>query len=63
MTIDPTVVVAAITALSGAVGAFVRMIYLDLKRDRDFWRDTALRAMGHTGEALEVAKAKVASDA
>ena len=26
-----------------------------MEKDRDFWRDTALRSMGHTDKALEVA--------
>jgi hypothetical protein len=62
MTLDPTVVVAAIAALATALGTAARMIYLDLKRDRDFWRKTALDAMGHTDKALEVV-AKAARDA
>lgn len=62
MTLDPTIVVAAIATLSGALGAAARMIYLDLRRDRDFWRDTALKALGHTDRAMELA-AKAAPDA
>ena len=56
MTIDPVVIVAAIATLSAALGTAARMIYLDLRRDRNFWRDAALKAMGQTGTALEVAK-------
>jgi hypothetical protein len=26
-----------------------------MTKDRDFWRDTALRSMGHTDRAIEVA--------
>lgn len=55
MTIDPTIVVAAIATLATALGTAARMIYLDLRRDRDFWRSTALSALGHTDKALEVA--------
>jgi hypothetical protein len=62
MTLDPTIVVAAIATLSGALGAAARMIYVDLRRDRDFWRDTALKAMGHTDQAIQLA-AKAAPDA
>lgn len=29
----------------------------EMKTDRDFWRDTALKSMGHTDKALEVASA------
>jgi len=56
MVIDPTVVIAAITAISAAAGRAVWIVYADLRRDRDFWRKTALDAMGHTDKALEVAK-------
>lgn len=34
----------------------------EVKKDRDFWRDTALKAMGHTDIALGVTK-KVTEDA
>ena len=61
MTIDPTVVIAAISALGAALGRAAWIIYSDLRRDRDFWRKTALDAMGHTDKALEVAK-KAAGD-
>jgi hypothetical protein len=62
MTIDPTIVIAAIATLSAALGTAARMIYVDLRRDRDFWRDTALKALGHTDRAIELA-AKAAPDA
>jgi hypothetical protein len=58
VTIDPTVVVAALTALTGALGAAARMIYLDLRRDRDYWRSVALKSMGHTDKALDVVVSK-----
>jgi hypothetical protein len=55
VTIDPTIVIAAIGALVTALGTAARMIYLDLRRDRDFWRKTALASLGHVDKALEVA--------
>jgi hypothetical protein len=55
MTIDPVVVTAAITALATGLGAAARMIYLDLRRDRDYWRDTALAALRHTDKAIDIA--------
>ena len=53
MTIDPTVVVAAITALSAGLGAVARLVYSDMKKDRDFWRDTALAALRHADRAID----------
>lgn len=29
---------------------------VEMTKDRNFWRDTALKAMGHTDKALEVAE-------
>lgn len=62
MTIDPAIVIAAIGALSAALGRAAWMIYNDLRRDRDFWRDAYLKAAGHTDRAMELA-AKAAPDA
>ena len=65
MTLDPAVVLGAITALTGAIGAIARMVYNDLRRDRDFWRDMALGLARNNEKAIgyvEVA-AKVARDA
>lgn len=53
MTIDPTVVIAAISALATGIGWMVRRVYLDLKADRDYWRDTALVSLRHTDKALD----------
>jgi hypothetical protein len=55
VTIDPTVVIAAISALSTGIGYIARRVYLDLKADRDFWRDTALTAIRHTDKAIDIA--------
>lgn len=30
----------------------------ELKKDRDFWRDTALKALGHVDKALEVVQGR-----
>lgn len=59
MTIDPTVVVAAVTALATALGAAARMIYNDLRKDRDYWRDVALRGLDVNDKAIDVAAKKV----
>ena len=62
MTLDPAVVLGAITALTGALGAVARMVYQDLRRDRDWWRDMALALSKNNERAIEVAS-KVARDA
>ena len=62
MTIDPAVVLGAITALSAALGRAAWMIYTDLRRDRDYWRDAYVKATTHTDGALDVV-AKVVRDA
>ena len=49
MTADATIVVAIIGTVAAAVG----LVYRDLKKDRDFWRDAALKAMHHTDKALD----------
>jgi hypothetical protein len=54
VTIDPGIVVAVIGALATAVGTFGRMIYLDLRNDRDYWRNLALELAGVNKTAIEV---------
>lgn len=54
MTIDAGVVVAAITALSAGIGAIARLVYMDLRRDRDFWRDMALALRDVNAKSVEV---------
>jgi hypothetical protein len=54
VTIDPAVVIAAIGVLGTGVGAFVRMVYVDLRRDRDDWRDMALSLRDVNAKAIEV---------
>ena len=45
--------------LTGAGGAFCAGADLKaMTEDRDFWRDTALKSMGHTDQALAVATGK-----
>jgi hypothetical protein len=58
VTIDSGVVAAAITALATALGAAARMIYSDLRKDRDYWRDVAVKALGHTDVAIEAVAKK-----
>ena len=61
MTLDPTVVIAGIgTVAATVIGAGIRRVwvwgwtYSQMESDRDFWRDTALRAMGQTEKAIRV---------
>lgn len=56
MTLDPTVVLAAFSALVTALGAVARMIYTDMRRDRDFWRDATLGLLGINERAIGVAE-------
>jgi hypothetical protein len=58
LTIDPAVILGFITALTGALSAVARFVYLDLRRDRDYWRSVALKSMGHTDKALDVVVSK-----
>lgn len=61
MTIDPTVVIAAISALATGIGWMVRRVYMDLKADRDYWRDTAIASLRHTDKAIDMAATTVKS--
>jgi hypothetical protein len=56
MTIDPTIVIAALSALTAGLAAATKLIYSDLKRDRDYWRDTALGLLGVNERAIGVAE-------
>jgi hypothetical protein len=58
VTIDPGVVIAFLGTLVTALGTVARFVYLDLRRDRDYWRAVALKSMGHTDRALDVVSAK-----
>ena len=60
MTIDPTVVIAAFGALVTALSAVARIVYNDLRRDRDYWRGVALQLMAVNNKAVDVAAANVA---
>jgi hypothetical protein len=55
VTVDPAVVIGAMGAVIAAVSAALRMIYIDLRRDRDYWRDAYFQAMGVNDKAIEVA--------
>ena len=69
MQLDPMVVLASIGAITTAViGAGVRKVwvwgwtYVDMEKDRDFWRSRALRgasiaeqAIGTTEKAISIA--------
>lgn len=68
--IDAVAVLAAIgTILTAVVGTGVKKVWVwgwalkdkqdqldDMEHDRNFWRDTALRAMGHADKAMSVAE-------
>ena len=43
MTVDPAVVLGALTALAAGIGTLLRMVYKGLVDDRNFWRSRALR--------------------
>ena len=49
MTIAPEVLIAVIGTLAAGIGTIVKIVYSDLKKDRDYWRDLALRS-SKTGE-------------
>lgn len=53
MTLDPTVVVGAITAMATFVTAIVRMVILELRRDRDAWRDAYFGAVGLNEKSID----------
>lgn len=56
MTIDPAVILGFITALTGALSAVARFVYLDLRKDRDYWRGVALQLMAVNNKAVDVAQ-------
>lgn len=67
--IDAVAVIAAIgTLLGGITAAGLARKWTwgyqlaDMTKDRDFWRDAALRAMGTTDKALDVATTTKSGD-
>ena len=54
MVLDPAVVIAALGVIGAGVGAFVRMVYMDLRRDRDDWKDLALSLRDVNSKSIEV---------
>ena len=50
-------VIAAFGALVTAVTGIARFVYLDLRKDRDYWRAIALRSTGVSEKATDVAVA------
>lgn len=76
MMIDPLVLIGAIgTILSGVVGAGIKKVWvwgwvykdkdddlIEMTKDRNFWRDTALALVGINERAIEVAAAKRSRD-
>lgn len=59
LTSEQVVVLAGI--IGAVIGAGIRRAwvwgwtYTEMRAERDFWRDTALQAMGHTDKAIDVA--------
>lgn len=58
--IDAVAVIAAIGTLLGTITAaglarkwVFGWVYAQMVEDRDFWRATALRAMGHADKAID----------
>jgi hypothetical protein len=56
MTLDPAIVIAAFGALVTALGTAARIVYRDITRDRDYWRDIAWKLAGNNAQSIEVAK-------
>jgi hypothetical protein len=55
VTIDPSVVIAAFGGLVTVLTAAVRLVYMDLRRDRDYWRDMALSLRDVNRKSIDVA--------
>jgi hypothetical protein len=55
LTIEPTVVIAAFGGLITALSAVARIVYTDLRKDRDLWRKLALDLMAVNHKAVDVA--------
>jgi hypothetical protein len=59
-TLSPEQVIAVAGIIGAVVGAGIRRAwvwgwtYTEMRDDRDFWRSTALTAMGHTDKAIDV---------
>ena len=58
MQLDPSVVIAAFGALVAGLSGAARLIYIDLRKDRDYWRGVALQLMAVNNKAIDVAAVK-----
>ena len=58
MTVDPAVLIAAISALASGLGVVARILYNDLKKDRDYWRSLALMGTELADKAATLASRK-----
>ena len=58
MQLDPSVVIAAFGALVAGLSGAARLIYVDLRKDRDYWRNIALQLMAVNNKAIDVAAVK-----
>jgi len=53
MVLEPAVVIGAFGALVTAMTTVARFVYLDLRRDRDYWRSVALKLMSVNEKAID----------
>jgi len=58
VTVDPAVLIAAISALASGLGVVARILYNDLKKDRDYWRALALMGTELADKAATLADRK-----
>ena len=59
MTIDPSVVIAFMTALIGAIGTIARFAYKEMRDDRNYWRGIALQLMAVNTKAIDTSATAV----
>lgn len=59
MTVEPAVVVTAITALFGLLGTVIRMVYMDLRKDRDDWKNLAFAAQAGQARVIKLVEDKL----
>ena len=62
MTIDPSVVIAFMTALIGAIGTIARFAYTEMRNDRDWWRARYMERANIAAKAVDIAADAKASD-
>jgi hypothetical protein len=60
MTVDPSVIIAFMTALIGAIGTVARFAYTEMRNDRDWWRQRYMDREGIAAKAVDIAVAEKA---